>query len=405
MKHSTKIILKSFTVIFIVIFSFLALEVLFRLHNGKNLVLKVTTGKELNTDYDFEPNKSFELKSSKKDEFDVHVKINNFGFRGKDIKFEKTPGVTRIFMVGDSFTFGVGAEENQTIPYLTEEFLKNKGNSVEVINAGVGHRSPISYYLKLRDSYLRFKPDAVVLLLDFSDLRDDWHAERQAVYDKNGEIIRIDPAFLDGKKDLWGIAVRNSEVLAYLNNKFVRTFKKIQVLGLKTYIKSAMTGKRAKAVIATSKEAADKIDPIEYDGYLFMRGRERLPLIQRHWARTGKYLLKIKNLLAGHGIDFTLVMYPYGIHVGPDEWSEGRVYWGFEEGRVYADRFAFDMVRDFCKDNSIRYVNALDSFLADKKPDVKFFFDLDGHMTPAGNRIMAECISSEVEEKYHRGYR
>ncbi|MDP2922100.1 MAG: hypothetical protein Q8O30_00055 [Candidatus Omnitrophota bacterium] len=400
-----KVMIKILALFIIFIVSFIALESLFRLYRGKDLTLKVTTGKELNSGYDFEPYKDFELTSSRKGEFDVNVKINNFGFRGGDMKLEKTPGVSRIFMVGDSFTFGVGAEDDETIPYLTEKKLKDKGFNVEIINAGVGHRSPVIYYLKLRDNYLKFKPDAVVLLLDFSDLRDDWHAERGAVYGKDGEIARIDPFMVYGKRDWWGMIVRNSEVCTYVNNKLVRTFQKIKVLGFKRYIASAIAGKRAKAVIATSDNLYDKIDPIEYDGYLFMRGKEKLALIQKHWTRTEKYLLKIRNLLISHGIDFTLVMYPYGIHVGPDEWSEGKVYWGFEKGKVYTDRFAFDMVRDFCKDNSIRYVNTLDNFLVNKKPDVKFFFDLDGHMTPAGNRIVAECISSEIAEKYHGDYR
>jgi len=392
------IILKTSVVIFIVVISFLLLEVLFRLYYGKAIVLKISTGAPISSHYDFEPNKIVRLKSSKKNEFDVTVKMNNFGFRGEDIKLEKTPGVKRVFMVGDSFTFGVGAGENQTIPYLTGEFLKNRSNSVEVINAGVGHRSPIMYYVKLRDAYLKFKPDIVVLLLDFSDLRDDWHTERQAVYDKNGEILRFDPAFLDGKKDWWGIAVRNSETLTYLNNKFIRTFKKIQVLGFKAYIKAALAGKRAKAVIATSQEVAGKMDSIEYDGYLFMRGKDKLPFIKKHWALTSKYLLKIRDLLKQNGVEFMLVTYPYGIHVAPDEWQEGRVYWGFEQGKVYTDRYAFDLIEDFCKNNNIHFINTLDDFLAAKKqnPGVKLYFDLDGHMAPAGNRIVARCIADSL---------
>lgn len=393
-----KVILRVCAIIFIAAISFLLLEVLFRLYHGKAVVLKVTTGASVNSNYDFEPDKSTRLKSSKKNEFDVMVKINNFGFRGEDIKLEKTPGVRRVFMVGDSFTFGVGAEENQTIPYLTGEFLKNRGDSAEVINAGVGHRSPIIYYVKLRDVYLKFKPDIAVLLLDFSDLRDDWHTERQAVYDKNWEILRFDPAFLDGKKDWWGISVRNSETLAYLNNKFVRTFRKIHVLGLKSYIKAALAGKRAKAAIATSQEVAGRMDTIEYDGYLFMRGRDKLPFIKKHWALTGKYLLKIRDLLKQNGVEFMLVTYPYGIHVAPDEWQEGRVYWGFDRDKVYADRYAFDLIEDFCKNNNIRCVNTLDDFLAAKKqnPGVKLYFDLDGHMTSAGNRIVARCIADNL---------
>ena len=49
----------------------------------------------------------------------------------------------RIFAVGDSFTYGVGSEDDQTIPYLIEKRLILEGLDAEVINAGIGHTSPI----------------------------------------------------------------------------------------------------------------------------------------------------------------------------------------------------------------------------------------------------------------------
>ena len=391
-----RILLKILTVIIIIIFSFIALELLFRLYRGKDLTLGLTRGKDVKKySHGFEPNKEFRLSSSKKGEFDVWVDINNYGFRGKDIIIDKVEGVTRIFTAGDSFTFGVGAEEDETIPYLFEENLKKQGMNVEVINAGVGHSSPMIYYLKLRDMYLKFKPDFVVLLLDFSDLRDDWRNKRQAVYDNNGELLYFDPNLINGKRDWWGIIRRNSEVCKYVHNKIIRTAQKIQVLGLKAYIKAKLEGKRAKAVIAASKDVNGKIDSIEYDGYLLMRGREKMDSILKHWKITEEYLVKIRDLLDGEGIGFALIVYPYGIHVGPDEWGEGRVYWGFEKDKLYIDTYAFDLIEETCRKNNIYCINTLEDFLKVKslKPEEKLFFDLDGHMTPAGNNIVAEALA------------
>ena len=390
-----RILFKSLAIFIITIISFLALEFLFRLYRGKDLALSLTMGKPIKKySHNFIPNKGFRLKSSKKDEFDVSVRINNFGFRGKDINLEPKLETKRIMMIGDSFTFGVGAKEDETIPYLFEEELKKQGENVEVINAGVGHSSPIIYYLKLRDLYLKFKPDMVVLLFDFSDLWDDWSMERHAVYDKDGELLYLDSTLMYGKKDWWDIVRRNSEVCTYVHNKIVRTAQKIQALGLKNYIKAKLGGKRAKAAIVTSNDVTERIDPIEYDGYLLMRGREREAYIKKHWRRTEKYLLKIRDLLDKKDIELNIVTYPYGIHVAADEWGEGRIYWGFEKGKIYKDRYAFQIVEDFARKNNIYYINILEDFLLSKKedPNKKLFFDLDGHITPKGNEIIAKSL-------------
>jgi len=391
--------LQSLLLFFIVFtIALLSLEFAFRLFRGEELYLKITTGSEKKrSPYLFKPNENFRLKSSKKDEFDVLVKINNFGFRGKDMNLTKDRKIVRIFAVGDSFTFGVGAEENETIPYLLEKNLLKQNLPVEVINAGVGHASTLSHYLKLRDNYLKFKPDMVILLFDFSDLWDDWHSERNLVYDKNGKMLYTDPTFIDGKRNWWIVLVKNSKFFSYINRKVVRTAKKIRVLGLKNYIKAKLEHKRAKAVISNLQNEESNFDTIEYDQYLLIRGRSKLKQIEKHWKRTGKYLLMIKKLLEENNIDFMLVMYPYGIHVGKDQWNEGRLYWGFESGKTYNDYYAFDLVENFARKNNIPYINTLGEFL--KTKNEKLFFDLDGHLTPKGNSVLADAISKNKDFK------
>jgi hypothetical protein len=90
----------------------------------------------------------------------IQYRINNLGFRGEDIAFEKPPGVRRILCLGDSFTFGEGAREPDTWPRRLETIL---GRGSQVINAGVQ-----GYGLDHEGLYLfvhgrSLRPDVVVL--------------------------------------------------------------------------------------------------------------------------------------------------------------------------------------------------------------------------------------------------
>lgn len=344
--------------------------------------------------HSFKPNSSCRLVSSRSGEYDVGIRINNYGFRGRDIAIAKSPGVTRIMVIGDSFTFGVGAEDDETIPSLLEKELAGRGHNVEVINAGFGGYSPLLHYLKVRDEYLEFKPDMVLYLYDFSDLADDWRAERSLVYDRSGGIVRCDPTYVDGKKDWWAELYLRSKLCAYIHKKLVRTFDKIRILGLREYVGAKLQGKRAKALIIAKEIEEKAANPIKYDPYLMIRGRDRAAYIEEHFRRNEKYLNLIRDAFASQGAPMTLVIYPFGIHVGPDQWAEGRVFWGFEKGRTYDDYYALDMLEDYARRNGIPCINLLGAFLEHKGE--KIFFDVDGHFTPAANRIAARVIADNI---------
>ena len=388
-----KLIFAIVSFVMVVIVAALVTEAALRVRElfDKNRGLKNCMG-DINRKYwhSFKPNSRFRLVASKNNEFDVAVRINNYGFRGRDISIDKAPGVTRIMAIGDSFTFGVGAEEDETIPSLIEKDLRANGANVEVVNAGFGSYSPVLHYLKLRDEYLEFRPDIVILFFDFSDLADDWRAERSLVYDGSGKILRCDPSFVDGKRDWWLEMCSHCRLCSFINNKLVRLIDKIRILGFKEYVKAKLAGKRAKALIV-EKDLEDKSsNPIKYDGYLMIRGRNKLSYIKEHFNRNERYLDLIRDALAEQGIPMVLVIYPYGIHVGPDQWGTGREYWGFEKGRVYDDYYAFELLEDYARSRNIPCVNLLPDFL--KHKDENLFFDIDGHFTPEANRLAAQSI-------------
>ncbi len=372
-----------------VLFILFCSEAFFRLMRGKD-ALNLSIGRR-HTKYltSLEPNTNLRLVSNAPGEYDVTAHINHHGFRGPDIAIEKLPGQKRIFLIGDSFTFGVGANDNETIPYFLQQALDPTMKKSEAVNLGHGHNSPIIHYLRLKDELPKFKPDLVVMLLDFSDLADDWNFERHAVFDEHHNLIALNPYYENGRFNLWNFLRSHSVFCLYLHNKVVRTFLKIQKLGLMGYLKARLEGKKAKAAIAATKE-----DTIAYDAKLLLRGSEKADEIKTHFPRTAKYILLAKEITEANGARFMLVLYPYGTHVGSDQWSKGRTAWGFEEGKLYTDLFSFKLVEEFAAAHRIPFINLLDTLRA--HADQMLYFPYDGHFTPAANKIAAETLAPRI---------
>ena len=98
------------------------------------------------------------------------IKTNQWGFRGNSIEREKTPGVQRIAMVGDSITDGFYVENEDTYPVYLETFLREKKASVEVLNAAHGGSTIDRQLAIFRDAVVPFHPDVVVLTFVTNDI-------------------------------------------------------------------------------------------------------------------------------------------------------------------------------------------------------------------------------------------
>jgi len=111
----------------------------------------------------------------KNGDFDTNVVINSLGYRGEEFDIEKKEDEYRVLVLGDSFVFGYGVEDDQTIPYKLERLLTDKlGKNVTVINAGFhAGFSPDSYYAYLKSNGYKLQPDLIILMLfPYNDLPD-----------------------------------------------------------------------------------------------------------------------------------------------------------------------------------------------------------------------------------------
>lgn len=99
------------------------------------------------------------------------VETNSEGWRGGE-EYSRDPGpnVTRILVLGDSFTFGTGLNYTDTYPYQLERLLNNgTDGEYQVINAGVQGSGMPDYCSMLEHRGLQYQPDIVVVTFTYYD--------------------------------------------------------------------------------------------------------------------------------------------------------------------------------------------------------------------------------------------
>ena len=91
------------------------------------------------------------------------IKFNDMGLPSPTVKKEKTPGITRVLFLGGSNMVGLGInEEYYPQKVLTEEFEKELGTKVEIINAAVEGYTTAHHAIMLTTFFDHYRPDVVI---------------------------------------------------------------------------------------------------------------------------------------------------------------------------------------------------------------------------------------------------
>jgi hypothetical protein len=106
-------------------------------------------------------------------EFQYTFKTNTLGLREKEFPKQKPDSVFRLICIGDSYTDGDGADYPNTYPRFLETKLNSTGKGTyQVLNAGVCGSDVFFMNSLLRDRLMSYNPDAVIYLLNRSDIDD-----------------------------------------------------------------------------------------------------------------------------------------------------------------------------------------------------------------------------------------
>ncbi|HOO56256.1 MAG TPA: hypothetical protein PLN69_05485 [bacterium] len=311
-------------------------------------------------------------------EYRVVYKANSKGFRGSDRAIAKTGRVTRIVVLGDSFTMGQGVREEAVFTSLLENKLNNawssEGRKFEVINLGMQSYSPLIEYIALKNYGLEYDPDMVILMLDWSDFQDDMTYERRTVFDDAERPVMTtaeNPA--KGSLEFLGPVIEASK---------------------KTYLYHFVRNRLRKTAVSATENIIPG-DPVT-DRYAILRDPPP-EAAGELYDRTQKYIRMVSELAVENDITFMMVLYPYGVHVGGDEWGEGRKQFLFQEGTTISSK-PFEIMEKFADEYDIECLNLLEPFRDSKESSL--FFPYDGHFTESGHELVSDTLFDYINTKF-----
>ena len=138
-------------------------------------------------------------------EYEVTITTNGDGLRGRQQEYdkEKTVGVYRIALIGDSFVFGYGVNDHEVISAVLEEKLnasrQNKHRKFEVLNFGVSGFGQAEELVLFRNFVKGFHPDEVILFYYNNDIGNNSVSDLFKVNDQ-GTLESTGKPYLPGVK-------------------------------------------------------------------------------------------------------------------------------------------------------------------------------------------------------------
>ncbi len=105
-------------------------------------------------------------------DYRVIVRTNRLGMRGRRVPTDDEAKKYRILVLGDSFAFGFGVEDDEAFPAVLDRTLSADGRTIEVLNAAVPGYSFDHYLLYLREKISTLRPDLVLIAACENDIDD-----------------------------------------------------------------------------------------------------------------------------------------------------------------------------------------------------------------------------------------
>ena len=150
------------------------------------------------------------------------IRINNVGFRGQDIDTSRAT-TPRILILGDSYAFGAGVGEEETLAAVIKKHLA--AQQPEVINAGVPGYGIFQTAVLLKRWIPILRPDVVVLIFPIGDILRQPFATKQeeeqflSQQEKRKKLRDISKFLTFVYRKMYYLYLRHSQAKAVPNEK------------------------------------------------------------------------------------------------------------------------------------------------------------------------------------------
>ena len=135
---------------------------------------KIFTNSDFNFDPEYVKKKIYPCREGSNYDGCIEEKYNSYGFRGDEFEKEKPHDTYRIFTVGGSTTFGVGANGDETWPANLQKIINKEitEKKIEVINFGAYGAKSESEYILIKNKIISLNPDLIIMYDGWNDFQD-----------------------------------------------------------------------------------------------------------------------------------------------------------------------------------------------------------------------------------------
>lgn len=323
------------------------------------------------------------------------VRINNLGFHScKDYFYDKPSGVYRIVVLGDSFVEAVQVPCDKTFHYILEEKLNSYGNRVEVLNFGMGGGGRLSSLLYLIEYGEKFKPDMIIDLFVYNDIRDDDIFFLKDLIYPNLSKEQLLSMFRDGDYEIikhilakargyGGIGPLKERIKFYIRRGVVNKFASLRfIYNLYSRYKTELFWRRAGVENVYGEFGHLRVQYDDYTKWLWEWEKEVI-----------KRIVEYSNKI---GARYVLVSATEGYTVHDSLMKQTPIYNNPEYDIYKKEKLLEEITREL----GIEYIPLIYDFRKRAgSTDEMTVFRCDGHWTELGHRWAAEIIFERIRDK------
>jgi len=277
-------------------------------------------------------------------------RINQDGIRDRDYSRTKPAGTYRIAVLGDSNTFGLGVELEDTWPKQLEAELGKDGSPIEVINFGVMGYNTTQEAERIQEKVLAYSPDLILIGYSLNDI-GVLSRERRVLSTYKGydTFLTTGVGFLDG---------------------FLRRLKIYLLIKNRLYLKKTNADK---APPQYSKDG-EKFLKFGYNRYFFEAYNEK-----ENWTVLNEAFAKIR--------DMTRPKIPVMVVIHTE----------LQDMDHYLFGDIHEIVKKLCADYGFLVFDPLDEMLTHSARDLRISAS-NIHPNPRGHKIFAQTVARHLRE-------
>ncbi|MDR7543853.1 MAG: SGNH/GDSL hydrolase family protein [Armatimonadota bacterium] len=314
--------------------------------------------------------------------FGTRVQINAVGFRERDYALERTPGVARVLILGDSVTAGFEVPLSDVWHERLEAALSDANGTgrTEIIAAGVPGWSTDQQLLYYAHEGYKYRPDLVLLQFYLNDIDDNGT-------DFDGLLKLEKPYFrLDGDQlvlhnfpyegeGVWADSRTQSPVKKFLR-RASRTYRLVRAVRLRQ--------RRQDPFCYPAKGV-----PVD----LFVFASEPTPEYVEAWKVTSAIIGRLQAEVARRGAAFAVVYFPSRRQVLPEAWRETLACWPEAETVAWDLNKPNRVLEALLRRRGISYLDLTHMFREHvRRTGEQVYLDKDEHLTARGHELAAARI-------------